>query len=657
MMDRVSPSAEGSEPKNARGRISRVGQQVLVLGVVPLIFLCALLICAALLQQRNTAIVAESERAATVVTSVNHALHLLDAANRDVVLHPRGSTAALPFYDQAQRELPQAMKDIIALTDDPAQHARAVQLQQMVLDGLAILREFHADATRNDVAAEQRLGQSPRVKQIDSQLSPLLLAFADDERSVTQRRIRDIHGQTSEYIALMLAIASIAIVSTLWLVLFYGVRISRKIALLARNAELLAQGQPGMPIRGNDELSQLNAAYDEMATRIRSERDRSSALQEALLPRMLPALPGLRVDVSYLPAKGDIGVGGDWYDVFQIDDRHVGISIGDVAGHGLEAASRMATVRHAIRATALQHSEPALVLNRVNQLLYQNEPDAQVSAIFATFNLTSGELQYCVAGHPAPMLIRTGGSVSELSGSGIILGVDAKPGFVTHQVQLDIGSALLFYTDGVIASDGSQAVGMELLRLAVEDEYRNGEGNIAAAIQQRLSNSGANDDRAIVFIGVTALGDAALQEGVVSWQIDAKSEQSARRVKRALLWHLGEITPENADLGTAELIVSEMLGNVARHTPGPATVTLEWKGDVVVVHVSDEGPHFTLPAADVVADVFAERGRGIFLMRAMATNLTVEPKGSGNCVTAQLPVDVNRERVYSPVSRAARVRT
>jgi anti-sigma regulatory factor (Ser/Thr protein kinase) len=92
-------------------------------------------------------------------------------------------------------------------------------------------------------------------------------------------------------------------------------------------------------------------------------------------------------------------------------------------------------------------------------------------------------------------------------------------------------------------------------------------------------------------------------------------------------------------LPAAELVVNELIGNVARHTPGPAKLVLEWQDDSAIVRVCDGGKPFTPPAQSEPVELFSEDGRGLFLVRTVARELRVEWTGEGNCVSAVLPVN------------------
>jgi len=146
----------------------------------------------------------------------------------------------------------------------------------------------------------------------------------------------------------------------------------------------------------------------------------------------------------------------------------------------------------------------------------------------------------------------------------------------------------------------------------------------------------------VLFIAVTDVGFARTTT-TKTWAVDARSAAAARRAKRAFLWHLGEFASDGTDLSTSELIFGELVGNVARHTPGRAEITLELVGDNALLHVVDEGP----PIVHAVArpEDFAEGGRGLLLVKSLARELTIGRTIGGNQVTAELPITLNRREI------------
>jgi serine phosphatase RsbU (regulator of sigma subunit)/CHASE3 domain sensor protein/anti-sigma regulatory factor (Ser/Thr protein kinase) len=634
--------------------VSKIGAHTLLLSAVPLTFLVVLLVLALVLQSRNAIVARQSQRLASVLSGTDRAMQLVANADRSIgaYQHSRNEAALAP-YRKAAKEMPGTLSGIVAaIGNDPVERAYAARMSADFTEGISILDQVRGYIQTRDITAEKKLIASPRVQRLNSDILSSITALDNGERLATAAQFRQIDGQMQAFTIALVGLCVLGIVVTIAVSIRFGLGITRRIGLLAENARRLARGEKPEPIGGNDEISQLDTVYQEMTHRIQREHHRAAELQRALLPQVLPSFPGIRLDATYRPATGGGSIGGDWYDVFRISEHSVGISIGDVAGHGLQAAALMGSTRQAIRTVAYIDDNPATVVSQVNRALCRSEDGIMVTALFATFDLLDGSLRYCLAGHPAPIVVRTDGSVGTLEGKGLALGVDATAEFESYEAQLEVGSALVLFTDGLVEAERDYLKGMADLERAVEEEYRNASHNIAEAILNRIfARREPSDDSALLFIGVTAHGAPALPHKRRVWNIDARIEKSARRVKRALLWHLGEIAAGGADLSESEVVVSELLGNVARHTPGPAEVTLEWKSGIATVSVFDRGRPFEPPAPGATADLLAESGRGLILLRALARSFTVEWTGEGNCVSAVLPINVRtngrvaRERV------------
>ena len=143
-----------------------------------------------------------------------------------------------------------------------------------------------------------------------------------------------------------------------------------------------------------------------VGTRGLYERQRQVArtLQAAFLPPALPQSDGVRFDAAYVPGTRDLTVGGDWYDAFPYADGAFAFSVGDVAGHGLDAAVPMGKMRQTFRALAAVETDPARALGGADAVLRGEHPDIFVTAFVATFDLRSGVLRYANAGHPSPFV-------------------------------------------------------------------------------------------------------------------------------------------------------------------------------------------------------------------------------------------------------------
>ena len=183
------------------------------------------------------------------------------------------------------------------------------------------------------------------------------------------------------------------------------------------------------------------------------QRRIAATLQQTLLPRVLPEIPGFEVAVRYWAAGEGTDVGGDFYDVFALDDGRWGVAIGDVCGTGPTAASVTGLARHTIRAAAWHDDGPAEVLARLNRALLASELDTFVTALHGELDPAAHRLRLAVAGHPLPVLVQTDGTgarVGRLVGRpGTLLGSYDDPRIHEVEVDVPVGSVLVLYTDGV----------------------------------------------------------------------------------------------------------------------------------------------------------------------------------------------------------------
>lgn len=176
----------------------------------------------------------------------------------------------------------------------------------------------------------------------------------------------------------------------------------------------------------------------------------TATLQAAFLPQMLPRVPGLQFDAAYLPAGEGALIGGDWYDVAVLPDGRLLLCVGDVTGHGLDAAMTASKLRQAVTAAAFTTADPAEALSLVNRVLRFQQPDVYATAMLAFVDRDCSELTYASAGHPAAFLAeRHQNAVIELHGKGLPLGVVDALDIETRRISLPKDFALAFYSDGL----------------------------------------------------------------------------------------------------------------------------------------------------------------------------------------------------------------
>jgi PAS domain S-box-containing protein len=247
----------------------------------------------------------------------------------------------------------------------------------------------------------------------------------------------------------------------------------RQVAVHAR-ISFDEEGAPtGVWGTGQDVTAQRAAehALEETTSELAREQTMVDQLQRAILPR-LPERPGLEVAARYLPAGSGARVGGDWYDVFPVGDDDLAFSIGDVAGHGLDAASLMAQLRNALRGAAYCGASPIEALAAIDRLVSDHAGDEFATCIFGVLHLAAHRVEWANAGHPPLLLVPEGGAPGYLeTADQPPLGVGADRGKI-HEREIGPGSLLLAYTDGLIEQpDENLDIGLARLRDLV-DQHR-----------------------------------------------------------------------------------------------------------------------------------------------------------------------------------------
>ncbi len=201
---------------------------------------------------------------------------------------------------------------------------------------------------------------------------------------------------------------------------------------------------------------------------LEADRDAAEAIQRSLLPSAPASVAEFACAARYVPAERG-GLGGDWYDVFQLDDGSVWFVVGDVAGHGLRAATIMGRVRSALRANALIGEGPDAVLAMTDRKMAHFEVGTMATAAVVLTHPPYDDALVALAGHPPPVLVVEGGTpelVEARPGPPLGVGRGVRPAAIT--VPLEPGAVLVGYTDGLIERRGESIhLGLERVRAAV----------------------------------------------------------------------------------------------------------------------------------------------------------------------------------------------
>lgn len=216
-------------------------------------------------------------------------------------------------------------------------------------------------------------------------------------------------------------------------------------------------------------------------------------LQQAFIPRQLPQTPFVRFDAAYFPAENDARVGGDWYDAFALDEGTVVFSIGDVAGHGLDAAVAMANIRQTVLGASVETRDPAAVLGKVNRIVcFQRSIIASAIVGF----IHDGRVRFSSAGHP-PALLADPTGARLLPHGGLPLGVEIAAQYSNVEFSPAVGNLLVLYTDGLTEARRLVSAAEEQL-LAVSRKAAASEMSAAEIRDAVLGETRAGDDIAIM---------------------------------------------------------------------------------------------------------------------------------------------------------------
>ena len=249
-----------------------------------------------------------------------------------------------------------------------------------------------------------------------------------------------------------------------------GLDATMRVPLLVRGRELgwLLLGRahgPGRRGFDNDdralarEVGARAALALDNARLYEDQREVARTLQRALLPPGLPSPPGLEVAARYRPGYEEREVGGDFYDLFEVEDGWIA-AVGDVCGKGAEAAALTGLVRHTLRATA--HGRDAgEVLDSINEAVRRQTSEGMFcTAVCARLQPGEGadgfhvRVQACTAGHPEPLLLRADGAIERLPPTGPLLGVLADARFGVIESELEPGETMVLFTDGIVEARG-----------------------------------------------------------------------------------------------------------------------------------------------------------------------------------------------------------
>jgi serine phosphatase RsbU (regulator of sigma subunit)/anti-sigma regulatory factor (Ser/Thr protein kinase) len=353
------------------------------------------------------------------------------------------------------------------------------------------------------------------------------------------------------------------------------------------------------------------------------QRRLAEALQRALLPQQLVAIPGLEVAARYLPAARGPSLGGDWYDVFPTGGGRIGVAVGDVVGHGLPAAALMAQLRTALRAYAFEGHGPSEVVDRLNRLLAYLEPTTMTTTAYLELDPENQSMRIVTAGHPPPLVIEPGGRARYLAvPSGVALGVSRASRYRDDEHALPTGSTILLYTDGVVEVRGEGLdAGLERLRRLAERGHASVDALCDAIIDEMVVDGRPADDVALLAARVLPLGDRL----VTRWPARADALAGIRHLLRRWLRDHGATDDEIYDIAVA---CQEACANAVEHAYAPGDeafgVDAVSSGGTIEITIRDQGQWRRARGT--------HRGRGMPIMESLMDSVHVQHTPDGTTV-------------------------
>ncbi|MER6194695.1 ATP-binding SpoIIE family protein phosphatase [Streptomyces cyaneofuscatus] len=371
-----------------------------------------------------------------------------------------------------------------------------------------------------------------------------------------------------------------------------------------------------------DELAARAAVCIDNARRFTRERSASLALQRQLLPHHVPPQSAVEIAYRYLPSDDVTGVGGDWFDVIPLSGTRVGLVVGDVVGHGLQAAATMGRLRTSVRAFAQLDMAPDELLTRLDDLVGQplderpgtrdgaasdayDELTTGATCLYAVYDPVSRRCVMARAGHLPPAVVHPDGRVTfpDLP-AGPPLGLGGLP-FESMEIELPVGSLLALFTDGLVeARDHDIDQGLDALGRVLGGPAASLEELCDRAVSELVPDATTADDTALLLARTRQLDEGQVAE----WELPAEA-MTVGRARELATRQLGAWGLEELSFAT-ELVVSELVTNAVRYGGGPLRLRLI-RDRTLLCEVADTGhtsPHLRHSAED------DEGGRGLFIV-------------------------------------------
>jgi serine phosphatase RsbU (regulator of sigma subunit)/anti-sigma regulatory factor (Ser/Thr protein kinase) len=410
---------------------------------------------------------------------------------------------------------------------------------------------------------------------------------------------------------------------------------------------LASQVAPAMKVA---QLVREQQAEAKERERIQQELQVAALIQQTLLPKELPAIPGWHVDAFYRPARA---VGGDFYDFISLEDGRLGVVIGDVTDKGVPAALVMATCRSMLRAAAQRHSSPSAVLADVNDGLVPEIPPAMfVTCLYAIIDTEAGEVIFANAGHNLPYVRRASG-VIELRATGMPLGLMPGMGYDEKRYEMASGEVMVLTSDGITEAHSPEGEMYGFSRLMGQVARKPSDGDVVTALVSDLegfTGHGAEQEDDITLVVVKRTSSA--QSSAATFEDPSRlltrftvaSEEGNERIAIAKVADaIDALGLDTSRLERLKTAVGETVMNAIEHGNDnraelDVEVVVSASDRTVRVRVTDQGGAKVIPdveTPDIEAKIAGEqtpRGWGLFLIEQMVDEVRSESDDGAHTV-------------------------
>lgn len=364
-------------------------------------------------------------------------------------------------------------------------------------------------------------------------------------------------------------------------------------------------------------LSQLEAAREEIVQR----------LQDAVRAPA-PHVEGAELGVHYQPADPGAPIGGDLYDWYVLPDGDLHIAVVDVTGKGVTATKDALAVTHALRVLVLEEVPMERLIERADAVFSQAHEEMMATLVLARYSPDTGRVRIVSGGHPPPLVISSSKGAEFLESRGVPIGWPRAGSTNLIEHTLEVNDTLVLYTDGVIEATGDVIRGLDDLAAAAREVARYPASYLARGLVDRaLSGASRRDDSVVLALRHRVLDHPAqpmLGPFVYRFSPSTATVPLVRHFFHDWLRH----QPVDPDLHEDLLFVAtELCGNSVRAASGaPGSIQLRAEIDrgAVVIEIEDDGEGYQLDPENTPPQPDAEAGRGLFLVRALTDEVTVE---------------------------------